>query len=71
MGKVGFNYACIRDTLGKQANKQGFELKDADKFEKILNAINMCGFHVATGSQVVAMIKKLHKQVTENLTVLK
>jgi len=65
--KVGFSYGCIGDTLEEQAIKQGFKLKNPDKFEKIRHAINMCGFHVATSSQVDMMFKKLNKQVVENL----
>ena len=68
--EIGFNYGVLCDSLGKQANEQGYELQDSDKFEKIRKAINMCGFHVATESQVSAMIKKLHKQVMENLLPL-
>jgi hypothetical protein len=69
--EVGFNYGCLSDTLEKQAIEQGFELKDGEKFEKIKKAIAMCGFHVATDSQVNLMLKKLHKQVMANLILLK
>ena len=67
MKEVGFSYGCLGKSLKEQAEEQGFELKDCEKFEKIRKAINMCGFHVATDSQVTAMLKKLHKQVVGNL----
>lgn len=71
MSEVKFSYGCIGDTLKEQAAKQGLELKDSDKFEKIRHAINMCGFYVATDSQANMMFTKLNKQVVENLTLLK
>ena len=70
MKEVGFSYGIFGKTLKEQANEQGFELKDAETFEKIRKAINMCGFHVATDSQVNAMIKKLHSKVNKNLVPL-
>jgi len=70
INKVGFSYGCMGDTLEDQAAKQGFKLKDSEKFEKIRKAINMCGFHVATNSQVDMMFKKLNKQVVGNLVSL-
>lgn len=70
--KIGFKYGVLCDPLEKQANEQGFTLgKKADNFEKIRHAINMCGFHVATESQVNAMINKLQKQVVKALVPLK
>ena len=33
-----------------------FELQDSDKFQKILKAINMCGFHVATRLQADSVV---------------
>lgn len=69
--EIGFSYGILCESLKKQANEQGFELKDDEKFEKIRKAINMCGFHVATDSQVELMIKKLQKQVVKNLVPLK
>jgi len=71
MDKVGFEYGCFGKPLEEQAIKQGFELKNADKYEKIRHAINMCGFHVATNSQVNMMFKKLTKQVSDDLSPLK
>ncbi|EKS4345028.1 hypothetical protein QB607_003031 [Clostridium botulinum] len=69
--KVGFSYGVFGDSLEKQANDQGFTLNDnAEKFEKIRRAINMCGFHVATESQVDSMLKKLHKQILKSLETL-
>lgn len=68
--QVGFSYGAIGKSLKEQANEQGFELKDSEKFEKIRKAINMCMFHVATDSQVRAMTNKLHKQVMKNLVNL-
>jgi len=66
---VGFSYGCLGDSLEEQANKQGYTLgEDADTFEKIRKAINMCMFHVATDSQVSAMTKKLHNKVIKALT---
>ncbi len=70
--KIGFSYGPSMPTLESQANKQGFTLgKDGEKLEKIRQAINMCGFHVATNSQINTMIVKLHKKVTESLMPLK
>ena len=66
--KVGFSYGVLYDSLEQQANKQGYTLgEDADTFEKIRKAINMCMFHVATDSQVSTMTKKLHKKVIKAL----
>lgn len=70
MESIKFSYGVLCESLKEQANEQGYELKDYDKFEKIRKAINMCGFHVATDSQVNLMIKKLQKQVVENLIPL-
>jgi hypothetical protein len=68
--QIGFSYGAISKTLREQANEQGFDLKDYEKFEKIKKAINMCMFHVATDSQIKAMTNKLHKQVMNNLIPL-
>ena len=67
--EVGFSYAVFpSNSLEEQANKQGYTLgDDADTFEKIRKAINMCMFHVATESQVTAMTKKLHNKVVKKL----
>lgn len=66
--KVRFSYGVLSETLETQANKQGYTLgDDADKFEKIKDAINMCVFHVATDSQIDAMTKKLHNKVIKAL----
>lgn len=66
--KVGFSYGVLFDTLEEQANDQGYTLGDnAETFEKIREAINMCMFHVATDSQVSAMTKKLHNKVVKSL----
>lgn len=70
MKEIKIGYGCLNESLKEQANKQGFELKNHEKFEAIRKAINMCGFHVATESQVNLMIKKLHKKVIENLIPL-
>lgn len=69
--EVGFYYGTLSTPLEKQARDQGFELKDAEKLEKINKAINMCGFYVATDSQVNLMLKKLNKKVINNLIPLK
>lgn len=68
--KIGFSYGVLCDSLQEQAHKQGFELKESEKFEEIRKAINMCGFYVATDSQVNSMLKKLHNQVIKNLVPL-
>lgn len=65
---ITFGYAIYDRPLEEQANQQGFTLgKQAEQFEKIRKSINMCGFHVATGSQVDSMFKKLHKKVVKKL----
>ena len=71
MGEIRFSYGVLAKPLKEQATEQGFELKKYETFEKIRHAINMCGFHVATDSQVRSMLKKLQKQVIENLAPLK
>lgn len=71
MNKITFSYGVLGKSLKEQAIEQGFELKDNEKFEKIRKAINMCGFHVATDSQVNSMFKKLQHQVIKNLVPLK
>lgn len=65
---ITFGYSVFEKTLEEQANQQGFTLgKQAEQFEKIRKSINMCGFHVATGSQVDSMFKKLQKKVVKEL----
>ena len=69
--EVGFNYGCFGDSLEVQANQQGYTLgNDAETCEKIRKAINMCGFHVATESQVNSMFKKLQSKVVKSLSKL-
>jgi len=69
---IQFRYGVLCEPLENQANKQGYTLgKKVETLEKIRVAINMCGFHVATNSQVDMMFKKLNKQVIESLSVLK
>lgn len=69
--QIGFSYGAFAESLEEQANKQGYTLgKDAEKYEKIRNAINMCGFHVATESQIDSMLKKLQKKVVDSLAIL-
>jgi len=69
MSEIGFSYAVFpSNSLEEQANEQGYTLgEDADTFEKIRKAINMCMFHVATESQITAMTKKLHNKVVKKL----
>lgn len=65
---VGFEYGILNESLEIQANRQGYTLgKDAEKLEKIKNAISMCKFHVATDKQTDMMLKKLHKKVINAL----
>lgn len=65
---IEFMYGVLCDPLENQAQKQGYTLgKEVEKLEKIRGAINMCGFHVATQSQVDSMFKKLQKQVVKAL----
>jgi hypothetical protein len=69
--QIGFNYGVFADSLEEQANKQGYTLGDEnERMESIRQAINMCGFHVATESQVNAMFSKLQKKVTGYLKSL-
>jgi hypothetical protein len=69
--EIGFSYGVIEDSLEVQANTLGYTLgKDADKYEKIRNAINMCGFHVATESQVNLMFNKLQQKVVGSLKLI-
>lgn len=73
MGKqLCFSYGVFADSIELQANAQGYTLGEkADTYEKIRNAINMCGFHVATENQVNAMFKNLQKKVDGSLKLLK
>lgn len=72
MNQVGFGYGPLCDSLETQANVQGYTLgDDAEKFEKIKDAINMVMFYVATDSQVNAMTKKLQEQVVKALKPMK
>jgi hypothetical protein len=66
--QIGFSYGVLSDPLESQAREQGYILKDAEKFENIKKSINMCGFHVATESQINQMFNKLHKKVIASLT---
>jgi hypothetical protein len=68
---VRFGYGVFCDSLEKQANDQGFNLKNSEMYEKIRHSINMCKFHVATESQVDSMLKKLHKKVIADLKPIK
>lgn len=62
--QIRFSYGVLQPSLEEQAKEQGLTLgSEADKFEKIRKAINMCAFHVATQSQISSMEMKLHKQV--------
>jgi len=72
MSEIGFSYAVFpSNSLEEQANEQGYTLgEDADTFEKIRKAINMCMFHVTTESQVTAMTKKLHNKVVKKLKLM-
>lgn len=70
MSEIRMGYGAINKPLKEQANEQGYELRNAEKLEKIRFAINMCGFHVATQSQIDAMTKKLHKQVMDSLVLI-
>ena len=64
--KIG--YGPFMGDIEKQVNGQGYTLGDkAETFEEIRHAINMCGFHVATDSQVDSMFKKLHAKVVKSL----
>jgi hypothetical protein len=68
---VSFGYGAFNDELEKQANEQGYTFgTEAETLDKIRKAINMCGFHVATESQVKAMFDKLHKRVMKSLKPL-
>lgn len=68
MNQVGFGYGPLCASLEAQANVQGYTLgDDAEKLEKIKEAINMVMFYVATDSQVHAMTKKLQAQVVSAL----
>lgn len=69
--KTWFSYGSLGKTLKEQARQLGFELNNAEKYEKIRYAINMCGFHVATDSQVELMLKKLNDQVVKDLIPFK
>lgn len=71
MKQVGFSYGPLCDDLEVQANRQGYTLgENAEKFEKIRDAINMVMFHVATKSQVDYMTKKLQAQIVKVLKYL-
>ena len=68
---IEFRYGVLCEPLETQANKQGFTLgAKVETLEKIRGAINMCGFHVATQSQVDMMFKKLQKQTMKELKPL-
>jgi hypothetical protein len=68
---IGFAYGVLCEPLEKQANDQGYTLGNkAEMFDKIRESINMCGFHVATNSQVDAMFKKLHNKIAKELKPL-
>jgi len=67
--EIGFYYGICEDTLETQARNQGYTLGDkAESLEGIRHAITLCGFHVATQSQVNTMTSKLHKKVIASLS---
>lgn len=68
---VIFNYSALADNLELQAKSQGYTLGSyVDMLEQIRHSINMCGFHVATESQVSSMFKKLNDKVLSSLKEL-
>lgn len=68
MKEIKFGYGPMMETLEEQANKQGCTLgKKADMLEKIKYCINMCGFHVATETEIKSMTKRLNKLVIKNI----
>lgn len=71
MKKLTIGYGALMPKLEEQVNEQGYTLgHEADKLEKIRFSINMCGFHVATESQIKSMLGKLHKKVEKALVIL-
>lgn len=69
--QIVFAYGILWSSLEEQANAQGFTLgDDAEKFEDVREAINLCKFYVATDSQVDMMFRKLQKKVVASLKPL-
>lgn len=63
MKNIDFNYGVLYDNLEKQANEQGYTLKDADLYETSRNCINFLIYRkIATNKQADMMFKKLHKK---------
>ena len=60
---IGIDYGVMSRKIEEQLNWQGFSLyHNAEKYEKVRIAINMCMFHCATQREVENMRKRLHKK---------
>lgn len=70
--RIEIHFGVLHDTIEAQLNMQGLTLgEEAEKYEKIRNAINMCKFHVATEKQVEYMFDKLVRQILEDVREMK
>lgn len=68
MKEITFDYGIFGGSLEEQANQQGYTFgEEKEKLEKIVKAINMCKFYVATESQVNKMFDKFNKMVIKSL----
>ena len=67
---IEINFSVFAEPIKTQLENQGYMLsdKESEKFQKIAKSINMCGFHVATDSQVKSMFKKLIDKIQESAT---
>lgn len=71
--EVGFYHGALSPEYEEQANKQGFTLEEeTEKFKKVKFAYNMLRIHgYITDSQADKIVQKIHKDLVENLKVLK
>lgn len=65
---IEIHFEALHDTIEAQLNMQGLTLgEEAEKYEKIRNAINMCKFHVASSKEVENMFRRLKAKMLDDI----
>ena len=66
--RIEIHFGVLHDTIEAQLNMQGLTLgEEAEKYEKIRNAINMCKFHVASSKEVENMFRRLKEKMLDDI----
>lgn len=64
--KIG--YGVLNPTINEQLIEQGYELSDADRFERYRTSIYALSFaNILTDAQTQRALGRLHKQVMANI----